>query len=148
MNQNDDPIVRLHLKLGWWGLLVFLSMGGGLELLHALKVSFYVDVASDTRRLLWTLAHAHGSLLALVHIGFAATLGLLPQWDERKRESASRALMISLVLVPGGFFLGGLFIHQGDPGLGIFLLPIGFLFLFVGVWRTAQAAAAAPPGDG
>lgn len=140
MTHDDEQLVARHLRLGWWSLLVFLSMGGGLELLHALKVDYYVDVASDTRRLLWTLAHAHGTLLSLVHVGFAATVALTPGWTGAGRQLASRGLVLSLVLVPGGFFLGGLFIHQGDPGLGIFLLPLGFVFLFVGVLRTAQGS--------
>lgn len=140
MTHDDEQLVARHLKLGWWSLLVFLTMGGGLELLHALKVDFYVDVASDTRRLLWTLSHAHGTLLSLVHVGFAATVALTPSWTGTGRQMASRGLVLSLILVPGGFFLGGLFIHQGDPGLGIFLLPLGFVFLFVGVLRTAQGS--------
>ena len=40
--------------------------------------------------------------------------------------------------MPGGFFLGGTFIYGGDPGLGIFLLPIGAFMLFIGVLFTAQ----------
>ena len=147
MTHDDEQLVARHLRLGWWSLLVFLSMGGGLELLHALKADFYVDVASDTRRLLWTLSHAHGTLLSLVHVGFAATVELTPGWTGPARQMASRGLVLSLVLVPGGFFLGGLFIHQGDPGLGIFLLPLGFLFLFVGVLRTAQGSGADGSSD-
>lgn len=142
MNDSNDPMVRLHLRLGWWGMLAFLSMGAGLELLHALKLGFYLDVGNDTRRMLWTLAHAHGTLLAMLQFGFVLTLVLIPEWEGKGREWASRGLMASLLLVPGGFFLGGLFIHRGDPGLGIFLLPIGFVLLFVGVLRTAQGVEA------
>lgn len=137
---SEDPLVERHLRFGWWGLLVFLSMGGGLELLHGLKQGFYLDVANDTRRMLWTLSHAHGTLLAMVHICFAATVALRPEWSGKGRNLASRGLGVSLILVPGGFFLGGLFIYQGDPGLGIFLLPIGFVFLFAGVLTTAMGA--------
>jgi len=138
MLESEDPLVERHLRLGWWGLLLFLSMGGALELLHALKVGFYLDVSNETRRMLWTLSHAHGTLLAMLHIGFATTVALRPGWSGRSRDLASRALSISLLLVPGGFFLGGLVIYQGDPGLGIFLLPIGFVFLFVGVLMAAR----------
>lgn len=143
MNLTNDSMVRLHLRIGWWGLLVFLSMGAGLELLHAFKLGYYVDVSNDTRRLLWTLAHAHGALIALVHLAFAATVALVPQWTGRTREWASRSLAAALVLVPGGFFLGGLFIYYGDPGLGIFLLPPGVLAFFGGVWLTARGLQSA-----
>ncbi len=148
MNQTQDSLVQLHLRFGWWGLLAFLSMGAGLELLHALKLGYYVDVSNDTRRLLWTLAHAHGSLLAVVHIAFAATLALIPQWNGSPREWASRCLTIALVLIPGGFFLGGVFIYHGDPGLGIFLLPPGALALFAGVWLTARGLQSAKRDQG
>ncbi|MGK0200363.1 MAG: hypothetical protein ACI91J_003653, partial [Yoonia sp.] len=42
------------------------------------------------------------------------------------------------VLVPGGFFMGGVYLYGGDPGMGIFLVPVGALALFVGVWLTAR----------
>lgn len=45
--------------------------------------------------------------------------------------------MAASVLLPGGFFLGGIFIHGGDPGLGIFLVPLGAGFLFLVVLLTA-----------
>jgi hypothetical protein len=57
-----------NLRFGWWSLLIFLSLGGGLEILHGFKIGWYVDVANDMRRLMFTLAHAHGTALALVNI--------------------------------------------------------------------------------
>jgi hypothetical protein len=44
-------------------------------------------------------------------------------------------------LLPGGFFLGGVFLYSGDPGLGVFLVPLGALTLFVGVLLTALATS-------
>jgi hypothetical protein len=41
--------------------------------------------------------------------------------------------------MPVGFFLGGLFVYAGDPGLGILLVPVGGLLLFVAVLLTALA---------
>jgi hypothetical protein len=46
--------------------------------------------------------------------------------------------------MPAGFFLGGLGIHGGDPGLGIALLPIGAAFLVVGVALTAAGQRPGP----
>jgi len=129
--------------MGWWALLFFLSMGITLELLHGFKAGLYLDVSNETRRHLWTLSHSHGGLIALVHIGFAATVSLVPNWIGETRTWASRCLVAALILVPGGFFLGGLFIHGGDPGLGIFLLPPGGALFFVGVFLTARGVHSA-----
>ena len=74
-----DALVRKHLRVGWLALLVFLSLGIILESLHGFKVGLYLDVSNQTRRFMWTLAHAHGTLLALVNLAFALTLHLLPE---------------------------------------------------------------------
>ena len=73
-------------------------------------------MANDSRRLLWTLAHAHGTLLSLVHLGFALTVHLLPGWPSRPRAWASWCLTGATVLMPAGFFLGGLFLTAAIPG--------------------------------
>lgn len=123
---------RFHLRFGWWSLLVFLSLGIVLEGLHGFKVGFYLDVDNEVRRLTWTLAHAHGALLGLVHVAWAATLHLAEPrgWAP---ILGSRALGIASVLLPAGFFLGGIGTAGGDPGVGIILVPVGALALFVGV---------------
>ena len=41
------------------------------------------------------------------------------------------------MLLPTGFFLGGIFIYGGDPGLGVLLVPIGGLLLVVAVFLIA-----------
>src|SRR5437763_12905319 len=63
-----------NLRFGWWSLLVFLSLGGALETLHGFKIGWYVDVGNETRRLMFTLAHAHGMLLALINIAAGFTV--------------------------------------------------------------------------
>src|SRR5260370_38928548 len=77
-----------HHLIGWGGLLVFLSLGIGLETLHGFKVGFYLDPTHNLRRLLWALAHPHGPLLALVHIAFAAGLGLWGRGTARRLRVA------------------------------------------------------------
>jgi hypothetical protein len=136
--QSTEVLIARHLRVGWWSLLAFLSLGGVLELLHGLKVAWYLDVSSDTRRLMFTLAHAHGTLLALMHVAFAVSLRSLPGFADRSRTLASACLSGAGLLLPAGFFLGGLFTHAGDPGLGIFLVPPGALLLFVAVLLTAH----------
>ncbi len=136
-----EAVARKQLHFGWWSLLVFLTLGFILEALHAFKVGAYLDVSNSTRRLMWTLAHAHGTLLALVNIAFGLTLQWLPAWEPRLRDFASTCLIAATLLIPGGFFLGGAYIHAGDPGIGIFLLPLGALLLFIGVLLTARGFA-------
>ena len=63
-----------HVRFGWWSLLCFLTLGIVLEVFHALKVGWYLEPAFESRRLLWTLGHAHGTLLALVNIVFGVTV--------------------------------------------------------------------------
>jgi hypothetical protein len=128
-----------HLRIGWWSLLVFLAMGAVLEGLHGLKLGFYLDPSNEMRRLLWTLSHAHGSLLALVHIAFAASLPRLVGDGGGRLVLASRCLIAGGLLLPLGFFLGGVFVHEGDPGLAIVLAPVGALLLLVAVGLIAIA---------
>ena len=130
---------RRHLRFGWWSLLVFAAAGLGLETLHGFKVAAYLDVSNETRRLMWTLAHAHGTLLSLVHAAFAFTCFAFPTRPGRgaARRIASALLIASSVLLPGGFFLGGTFVYEGDPGLGVWLVPLGALALFLAVLLTA-----------
>ncbi len=137
--------IRLHLKFGWWTLALFLAMGIALEVLHGLKLGLYLDVSNETRRLMWTLAHAHGTLVALVNIAFALTLSTLG-WGARGDKTptkglrtVSRCLLAGGLLLPLGFLLGGVWIYDGDPGLGILLVPVGALLLLVGVVLVARA---------
>ena len=130
---------RRHLRFGWWSLLFFATLGLLLETLHGFKVRAYLDASNETRRLMWTLAHAHGTLLGLVNLGFAATVRALPAWSASSRRFASTSLLAATLLMPSGFFLGGLFIYAGDPGLGILLVPVGGILLFTAVLLTVLA---------
>ena len=135
--RSIDPLSRRHLRAGWWALLGFLCMGVVLETLHGFKVGWYLDVASSTRRHMWTLAHAHGTLLAVVNLVFGATVQRLPQ--HARSRLASHCLLVATVLLPGGFLLGGLFPFSGDPGPGVLLVPVGAVFLALGVFLVARS---------
>ena len=124
-----------NLRFGWWSLLVFLLLGGALETLHGFKIGWYVDVGNETRRLMFTLAHAHGTLLALVNIAAGLTVRMVERFT--LRPSVSFALIWAAILLPGGFFLGGIVIYDGDPGLGVWLVPIGAALLFYSIARIA-----------
>lgn len=131
MNSSDR-----HLRYGWWSLFGFLSLGLLLEVLHGFKIGWYLDANQEMRRLMFTLAHAHGTLLGLVNIAAGLTLRMVKGFE------VSRALSLSLLwgsgLLPAGFFLGGIIIHDGDPGLGVLLVPLGALLLLYAVWGFAR----------
>ena len=133
-------LTRRHLRFGWCALLGFLSLGIALESFHGFKASFYLDEAYETRRLLWTLAHAHGTLLALVNVAFGLTGSVLGDPVGRPRRIASPCLMVAAVLLPSGFFLGGVTFYGGDPGLAVLLVPIAGALLVVGVALAAYDA--------
>jgi hypothetical protein len=128
-----------HLRIGWWSIAVFSAAGLVLETLHAFKVGAYLDGANETRRLMWTLAHAHGTLIGVLHLGFVATIravdGHIAGW---RRSSA--ALTAATVLLPGGFALGGVRFYAGDPGLGVALVPVGAVLLMYAAVVTARFA--------
>jgi hypothetical protein len=126
-------VARRHHLAGWSLLLVFLSLGAFLEYLNGFKVGFYLDPEHRVRRLMWTLAHAHGTLLGLIQIGFAAGVTQFGRWTAERIKLASFFLLDAAVLIPLGFFLGGLFPGESDPWLGILLVPPGALLLFIAV---------------
>lgn len=141
MRQSPNPpsgefvnrLSRRHLLIGWTGLLIFLALGIALELLHGFKADYYLDTRNTTRRLMWTLAHTHGTLFSLVNIAFAVSLSRIASVQEALLPWASRGLFGALLLMPLGFFLGGWKFYGGDPGLGILLVPIGAALLLLGV---------------
>jgi hypothetical protein len=132
---------RWHLRIGWWGLVVFLGLGIALETLHGFKVGGYLDPAHRLRRLLWTLAHAHGTLLALVNVAFAVGVGQFGVWTQRRLRLASFFLTDALILLPLGFFLGGINHSEVDPSPGVLLVPIGALALLVAVALIAWSVS-------
>lgn len=133
---------RLHLRLGWLWLAIFIAAGLVLEALHGMKVGAYLDLSQAPRRHMWTLAHAHGTLIGLVHLGLAATLHARPELaDGRAARVASRCLIAAGVLLPLGFMLGGVWTFGGDPGLGVLLVPPGGVLLLLAAVVMARALA-------
>ena len=135
-------LVRAHLRIAWVGLLTFATLGLTLEGLQGFKIAGYLGVGNETRRLMWTLAHAHGVGLSLVQIGFSATIALGVELPSRLLGLASRLLNAAFVLIPGGFLLGGIATYGGDPGIGVVLVPLGALTLLASVaavtWGLVQ----------
>lgn len=127
-----------HLRIGYWALALFVSLGLVLESLHAFKVGAYLDVENETRRLMWRLAHAHGTLLALLHVAYGLTVRAVPACG---KPIASSTLTAALVLIPGGFFAGGISVHGGDPSPAVLLVPAGFVALVISLVVVARAAS-------
>lgn len=138
-----DPLHRAR-SFGWWSLLVWLSLGMGLEALHGFKIGWYLDVGNEARRLMLTLAHTHGTLLALVNLAFAATLRA-NDVPPAVLARGGACLRWAGLLMPVGFLGGGVQAMGADPGYAIVLVPPGGLLLLVGVAIAAKAASAAPP---
>ena len=90
--------MRFHLRFGWWSLLVYLSIGLALEVLHGFKAEMYLSPQMEVRRLMWTLGHAHGTLLALVHLGLAATAGLQFCGHLPRMVSTARSRLAALAI--------------------------------------------------
>jgi hypothetical protein len=135
----DSPLCRRHLRFGWLLLCVSLPAGLVLEALHGLKLEMYLGPDNEIRRLLWTLAHAHGTLLALLNIAYGLTAAHL-----RLRDGlASRMLMVGAILLPAGFLAGGVVTYGGDPGPSIVLAPIGGLLLAAATAVIARAVVGA-----
>ena len=127
-----------HLRFGWWMLLMFAALGLILESLQGFKVAAYLDVSNETRRTMWRLAHTHGTLLGAINILFALTLRSSP--TAVVAPWISMTLIAATLLLPLGFFLGGVVFYAGDPGLGVLLVPVGGVLLLVGLFWIARSS--------
>ena len=128
-----DPGLRQTLRAGWLLLAVSLPLGVTLEALHGFKVQAYLG--SEMRREMWRLAHAHGTLLGVLCLVFTA-LGE-QHVAASVRRSIARLVAWGSILMPLGFFVGGILNSEGDPSLGVALVPIGAALLIVALVRLA-----------
>lgn len=146
MTDDEQPATTVaahHHRVGFGALLVFVIGGLVLESLHGLRASFYVDADVETRRTMFRLAHAHGALLAIVNIAFAASVrtGLVVDLDGIGRTS--KLLVFGSLAVPAGFLLGGVWFYDSDPGLGIVLVPLGALALVAALFDVLRRSRSA-----
>lgn len=118
-----------HFAIGWVGLAIAVMGGVALDAMLGTKTGLYLDVENETRRLMWRLAHAHAAGVALVHIALGAYLNTTQAEVSFSLRMASRLISVALLLLPAGFALGGIQLFGDEPGLGIFLTPIGGLAL-------------------
>ena len=139
---NGEPanktVESFHRWFGWATLLVFVTMGLLLETLHGFKINWYLDVGVENRRLMFTLAHSHGALIGLLHLALSAHATSMKAGTAL--NLSSWCLCSSTILLPGGFFLGGLVLLGTDPGLGVLLTPVGGVLLIIAMAAALKAS--------
>ena len=132
MPDASTGIRRAHLRFGWTELAIAFAAGATLELLLGMKSGLFAE--DVLRKELWSLAHFHAAFLGVVNLIYPSVADH-ETWSSAQRRTASRALMLGSALLPLGLFLGGMHHPEGDPGIAIWLAPIG------GVLLVAVAAA-------
>jgi hypothetical protein len=137
MEAPAEALVRRHHRVGWWGLFAFASLGLVLETLHGFRVGWYLDVGSESRRLMLRLGHAHGTLLSLLNVAYAVVLASAIGARLAAPAKASRLLVAATVILPGGFLLGGLLPIGDEPGPGVLLVPLGGAALLAALAKVA-----------
>ena len=132
ISSETAPLIRQ----GWISLALWLAFGILIEGLIGFRTPALLD--DLVRRDMFRLAHAHGTLLNLVMIAAAIC-------DRLELVSFGRVtslgLRLAVVLLPLGFLLGGIWHFKDDPGIGIFLVPVGALLLLVTALYLAFSAS-------
>jgi hypothetical protein len=118
----------------------WISFGLLLDSFMGMKQLFYLS--NPIRREMWRLAHAHGTLLTLVFL----TYGHFRGFAKKQHENM---MFIGMLLMPVGFFLGGIVTTEIDPFVGVFLVPVGGLLFVLGLllslFTTPQTPQPSPP---
>jgi hypothetical protein len=122
-------------RVGWTSLFAWACIGLALEGAHGLKLSDYLDDALT--RELCTLAHAHGVGLAIVAL-VVAELGL-PRLAESRRPFVARSVALAAITIPLAFLLSTIDHGEADPGIAIWLVPVGALALLAALATLALA---------
>ena len=129
------PSVSGLLLQAWLSIALWMSFGLLLEAWIGYRVPAYLS--DDLRREIFRLAHTHGALLNIVLLLAALCL-------DRGLVSAAKPALWSLrlgaILMPLGFLLGGIWHTEGEPGLGVWLAPLGGILVIFGVVNLAISA--------
>jgi hypothetical protein len=128
-------ILERLLLQGWVSIAIWMSFGLLLEGLLGYKIPAFLE--DGQRRELFRLAHTHGALLSIVLIAAALCMRL---FEIHPPPIAIAALRLGAVLMPLGFLLGGIWHPEGDPGVGIWLVPPGALMVIFAAIATALAS--------
>ncbi len=127
--------VRGAMLQAWLSIAIWMSFGLLLESLIGYRVPAYLR--DELRREIFRLAHTHGALLNLVLLGAALSI-------DRELVRPSKMGLLSLrlgaVLMPVGFLLGGIWHTEGEPGIGVWLAPLGGVMVILGAVDLAISA--------
>ena len=97
--------MRLFYTFLWLALCAL--FGVGLEMMLAYKSELLMGPQNETRRLLFRLAHAHGSILSLFTLSW---LSLASRLNAPRQPLIARLYLSSALLMGIGFFFSGLII--------------------------------------
>ncbi len=132
LTEKPSPNLPFISLQGWFGLAFWMSCGLLFEGLIGFRSPSYLQDA--TRRELFRLAHAHGTILSLL-------LLIVNVYLQNKLIAPPKigvyALQIGVLLMPLGFLLGGIRHYESDPNPLIFLAPLGGLLIIFGVVTIA-----------
>jgi hypothetical protein len=131
----DGGAERIMSVQGWASIALWMTVGLFLEGLIGYKSPPYLG--DSVRRELFRLAHAHGALLGVLLVVASLTVRAR---IARVSRAAAFALRTGSVLMPVGFFFGGVWHPEGDPGLAIWLVPPGALLVIFGSISIALSA--------
>lgn len=125
---------RAHLRATLALLALFVASGLWLEANLGLRLAGIT--ADPLRREFLRLGHAHGGVLAILNLGLAFAMDRLqtPAAWARKIRWAS---LTGVVLVAGGFVVGGLTHGPTDPGPAVLVVPAGAMCLLLALCAAA-----------
>jgi hypothetical protein len=134
MSEKTD-ISASVAKQAWFSLAFWMTAGLLLEGLIAFRTPAYLQ--DPVRREMFRLAHAHGTVLNILMLvaGLYLAKGLIAP-----PTLALWSLRLGVVAMPLGFLLGGVWHYESDPGLGVFLAPVGGLMIIFGVIAAAMSS--------
>lgn len=136
-NENEvtkisSPDYSSLASQGWFSLAFWLAFGLLLEGLIGFRSPNYLRDA--TRRELFRLAHAHGTIFSLLLLIVAV---YLQKQLIAPPKIGVLAVQIGVVMMPVGFLLGGVWHYESDPNALVFLAPLGGLLIIFGVITIA-----------
>ena len=137
MAENEEKAEESFgiVKQAWFGLAFWMAFGLLVEGLIGFRSPAYLQ--DPVRREVFRLAHAHGTLLSILLL--LANL-YIQRGLASPPELGVLLLRIGVFVMPIGFLLGGIWHFESEPGIGIFLAPIGGVLVVFGVVTLALSS--------